>query len=215
MGCAVARAIEQQCLLGNVDGVAGADLVVLSRTGAAKGQALVAPARAGRFDPAQVWSTDTGCVDTATCGLVDVDHDGRADLAAKPGGADTMWVSLSTGSAFATRTSQAASIRATSSATPSASKPPSTEAERCAQAEGVVRAQAMAEAQIGYIDTLVQFFGPDLLGANSDGTFDAMRAWAVTVQTAAGAALGSYLEHGDRCEYDGPDWGSGYVVIYN
>jgi hypothetical protein len=203
---------EQQCMLGNVDGVLGADLIVLTRTAAGAGRAVVATAWTDRFNPAQVWSQDTGCVEAAACGLVDSNKDRKADLAVMPHGSTTTWVSVSTGTAFAARISQSTAARANPATPPSLSK---TMEMRCDDAKPAYLRMVAAERQAEYIDGLKEFFGDDVFGANENGELDAVRDAAMEAKDAERSTVMNTTQVGDRCEFDDPAGGPGHVLIRN
>jgi hypothetical protein len=94
---------DQACYAADVNNDGRADAVALVTTGANKGQAWVALNTGAAFAPAQLWTSDSKCIDDAICDVGDFDHDGRADVLAKSPSdtADSLvWVSVSTGAAF-------------------------------------------------------------------------------------------------------------------
>ena len=101
---------ETTCLLGDVDGAYGADVVQFTKSGPNRGRVLVSQSNGFNFSGGPKgtsrlqWHSHM-CVDSETCMVADVNADGRADIVAfvkdtRPADAGDVWVALSTGSSF-------------------------------------------------------------------------------------------------------------------
>jgi hypothetical protein len=99
----------ETCRAADVNADHRADVIAFAPSGPDRGHAWVALNNGTGLDPAQLWATNTGCVDDTMCEMVDFDNDGRADAIAKSPrdtGDGKVWVARSTGSGFATPTKE-------------------------------------------------------------------------------------------------------------